>query len=145
MKTLSYKKEILFALLIFMLSPFVYASENKIDIQGIIKTVDKYIEGARVGRSKVMSEAFHPDAQVYGYYDYKLLAGSIDIIYRATDKSPASTDLKAYIRNVDVYDSIANVRLESENWGGHNYVDYLNLVKIDGNWLIVNKIFHQVK
>jgi len=36
----------------------------------------------------------------------------------------------------------ANARVEIDNWHEHRFTDVFNLLKIDGRWLIVNKIFY---
>ena len=40
------------------------------------------------------------------------------------------------IKILDIYDRIANVKLVSDNW-----VEYLHLIRLDGNWQIVNLIW----
>ena len=37
----------------------------------------------------------------------------------------------------------ATVRVVLENWHGLSFTDFHSLVKIDGRWTIVAKIFHQ--
>lgn len=36
----------------------------------------------------------------------------------------------------------ANARVDSENVAGQRFTDFFNLLKIDGRWIIVNKIYH---
>ena len=33
-------------------------------------------------------------------------------------------------------------RLESDNWTGHKFTDFFTILKVDGEWKIMNKIFH---
>jgi len=40
------------------------------------------------------------------------------------------------IKILDIYNRIANVKLTSDNW-----VEYLHLIKLDGNWTIINLIW----
>ena len=37
----------------------------------------------------------------------------------------------------------ATVRVVLEDWHGLSFTDFHSLVKIDGKWIIVAKIFHQ--
>jgi hypothetical protein len=46
------------------------------------------------------------------------------------------------ITHIDVVGTAASVRLESDNWTGHRFTDFFNLLKIDGKWLVMNKVFH---
>ena len=36
----------------------------------------------------------------------------------------------------------ATVRLELENWTGYRFTDFFTLLKVDGEWKIMNKVFH---
>ena len=43
---------------------------------------------------------------------------------------------------IDIFETIAMARLECDNWTGHKYTDFLSLLKVDGKWKIMNKVFH---
>jgi hypothetical protein len=34
------------------------------------------------------------------------------------------------------------VRLELDNWTGHRFTDMFTLLKVDGEWKIISKVFH---
>jgi len=34
------------------------------------------------------------------------------------------------------------VRVELDNWTGHRFTDFFTLVKIDGQWRIMSKMFY---
>ncbi len=38
--------------------------------------------------------------------------------------------------------TVATVRLELDNWTGQRFTDLFTLLKIDGEWKIMNKVFH---
>jgi hypothetical protein len=42
---------------------------------------------------------------------------------------------------IDVEGTAATARIEIDNWTGHRFTDFFTLVKIDGRWLILNKVF----
>jgi len=44
--------------------------------------------------------------------------------------------------SVDIGETVATVRLELENWSGHRFTDMFTLLKVDGEWKIINKVFH---
>ncbi len=44
---------------------------------------------------------------------------------------------------MEVVGTAATVRVVLENWHGLSFTDFHSLVKIDGQWTIVAKIFHQ--
>ena len=43
---------------------------------------------------------------------------------------------------IDIEGSAASVRIELDNWTGHRFTDFFTLVRIDGRWQIVSKVFH---
>ncbi len=45
---------------------------------------------------------------------------------------------------LEVVGTAATVRVVLENWHGLSFTDFHSLLKIDGKWLIVSKIFHQL-
>ena len=50
-------------------------------------------------------------------------------------------DLVVGDMRIDVEGSAASVRIELDNWTGHRFTDFFTLVKIDGQWQIMSKIF----
>jgi hypothetical protein len=44
--------------------------------------------------------------------------------------------------NADPRDPHGTVRLEIHNWTGHWFADLFRLLKVDGEWKIMNKVFH---
>jgi hypothetical protein len=38
--------------------------------------------------------------------------------------------------------ALAKVRLEIDNWTGSRFTDTFTLLKLDGQWKIVNKVFY---
>ncbi len=49
---------------------------------------------------------------------------------------------KRKVASVDVVDTVATVRLELDHWIGSRYTDMFTLLKVDGEWKIMNKVFH---
>ncbi len=113
-------------------------SEN----DAIAKTVQHYIDGARSGKGDDMKPAFHKNATIFGYAGADLFGGPIQQLFDWSDENGPATELQARIANIDLVDTVATVRLELENLSGHRYTDLLSLLKIDGQWKIMHKIFH---
>ncbi len=106
------------------------------------KTVQHYIDGARSGKGDDMKPAFHKDATIFGYAGADLFGGPIQQLFDWNDENGPATELQARIASIDLVDTVAAVRLELENLSGHRYTDLLSLLKIDGEWKIMHKIFH---
>ncbi len=118
------------------------APTNVSEYDAIAKVVQHYIDGAKSGRGDDMKPAFHKDATIFGYVGADLFAGPIQQIFAWTDENDPATGLQAQITSIDLIDTVATVRLELDNWNGHRYTDLFTLLKVDGEWKIMNKIFH---
>ena len=112
------------------------------EYDAIAKTVQHYIDGAKSGKGDDMKPAFHEDATIFGYAGADLFAGPIQRLFDWVDGNGPATELQARIASIDVVDSVATVRLELDNWIGSRYTDMFTLLKVDGEWKIMNKVFH---
>jgi hypothetical protein len=118
------------------------APTNVSEYDAIAKVVQHYIDGAKSGSGDDMKPAFHKDATIFGYAGADLFAGPIQQLFAWNDGNGPATGLKARIASIDLIDTIATVRLELDNWTGHRYTDLFTLLKVDGAWKIMNKVFH---
>ncbi len=112
------------------------------DQDAIAKVVQHYIDGARSGKGDDMKPAFHKDATIFGYAGTDLFAGPIQQLFDWNDQNGAATGLNARIARIDLVDTVATVRLELDNWTGARFTDLFTLIKVDGEWKIMNKVFH---
>ena len=108
----------------------------------IAEVVQHYIDGAKSGRGDDMRPAFHEDATIFGYVGDDLFAGPIQQLFDWNDENGAAPELQARIASIDLIDTVATVRLELDNWTGHRFTDLFTLLKVDGEWKIMNKVFH---
>jgi hypothetical protein len=118
------------------------APANAREHDAIAKAVQHYIDGAKSGQGDDMKPAFHEDATIFGYVGDDLFAGPIQRLFDWNDENGAATDLQARIASIDLVDTVATVRLELDNWTGSRFTDLFTLLKVDGNWKIMNKVFH---
>ena len=118
------------------------AQTNVNEHDAIAKTVQHYIDGARSGKGDDMKPAFHKDATIFGYAGDDLFAGSIQQLFDWNDGNGPATELEARIANINHIDTVATVRLELDNWTGSQFTDLFTLLKVDGKWQIINKVFH---
>ncbi len=118
------------------------ATLNVSEYDVVAKVVQHYIDGAKSGRGDDMKPAFHKDATIFGYVGADLLAGPIQKLFDWNDENGPATGLQARIASVDLIDTVAAVRLELDNWNGTRFTDLFTLLKVDGKWKIMNKVFH---
>jgi len=112
------------------------------DYDAITQLIQHYIEGAKSGIGSDMKPAFHNDATIYGYVGDDLFAGPIQGLYDWNDANGPAKDIVTRIVSMDIVGTVASVRLESDNWTGHRFTDFFNLLKVDGQWKVMNKVFH---
>lgn len=112
------------------------------EYDAITSTLQHYLDGAVSGRSEDMAPAFHRDATIYGYVGPDLFAGPIQGMFEWHDENGPATNLKARIAAVDIAGTVATARLEIDDWTGHRFTDLFTLLKVDGSWKIMNKVFH---
>lgn len=89
-----------------------------------------------------MKPAFHPDATIFGYVGPDLFAGAIQELFDWNDKNGPAAGMQVRIASVDVAGTIATARLEIDNWTGHRFTDMFTLLKVDGQWKIISKVFY---
>ncbi|WP_289199573.1 nuclear transport factor 2 family protein [Bacteroides acidifaciens] len=124
-------------------------SENQIytdmikDYKEIKEVVMQYVNGCATGDVELAKKAFHKNAIMYGYLNGELCAGSIDALYAAISQLGAAPETKYEVDVMEVVGTAATVCVVLEDWHGLGFTDFHSLVKMDGKWQIVAKIFHQ--
>ena len=112
------------------------------EYDAVANTIQLYINGGKSGRTDEMKRAFHPGATIFGYLGTDLIAGPIQVLFDWNDQNGAATELQGRIASIDIIETVATVRLELDNWSGHRFTDLFTLLKVDGEWKIMNKVFH---
>jgi hypothetical protein len=112
------------------------------EYDAIAETVRRYVDGGRSGRSEEMKAAFHPDATIFGYIGDDLFGGPIQKLFDWNDQNGPATGLQARVASIDLIGTVATARLELDNWTGHKFTDMFTLLKTDGEWKIISKVFY---
>lgn len=112
------------------------------EYDAILATVQHYINGAKSGSSDEMKLAFHDQATIFGYVGPDLFAGPIQGLYEWHNSNGAAPGVEIRLGSVDVNGTAATVRLEIDNWTGHRFTDFFTMLKVDGQWKIMCKVFY---
>ncbi|WP_244198883.1 nuclear transport factor 2 family protein [Janthinobacterium svalbardensis] len=115
------------------------------DYQAIAEVLNKYIDGCKQASSTVMKPAFSEKATIFSVdAKGKLTGGSIQELFKAIDNPPfrPSPDAQSVIVKVDIVGTAASARVDSNDVSGFSFSDFFHLLKVDGKWMIVSKIFH---
>ncbi len=113
------------------------------DFEDVVATVAKYVEGLRVGSIDGLIEAFHKDAVMYGFTNGELLGGPIKNLYDFVEKNGTAPDIKTRLDVLAITPTTAVVRVDMEKDAiGTDYTDFHTLIKLDGTWQIIAKVYH---
>ncbi|HSR50857.1 MAG TPA: nuclear transport factor 2 family protein [Acidobacteriota bacterium] len=123
--------------LLFLLAGQAWALADG-DRQGVETALQHYLQGGAAGDAKRVAKAFHPQAELKYVREGAYSEISLQD-YLSRIKEP--NDRKARIASIDIMGNAAQAKLELES-DDYTIVDYMNLLKIEGEWKIVNKIFH---
>ena len=112
------------------------------DEDGARAAAEHYLKGHATGDPEEFRKAFHPDLKLFWVKDGQLAQRtSADYIAGATGK-PADDEAqrKRRIASVDVTGDAAVAKVELD-YPKAFITDYLSLLKVNGEWKVVNKIF----
>lgn len=118
------------------------STDRATDLAQIEKLMQIYVEGGRTGDNDVLRPIFHELATICGYVGPDLFAGPIEMFFEWHTENGPADGLRAEAMNIDLESTTATVRIELDNWTGHRFTDFFTLVKIDGEWQILSKVFH---
>jgi len=115
------------------------SAQEKEDIAQITETIDKYFEGWMTGDTTLLGTAMHRTCQLKNIKDDDVI-----IFDRATylgffKPRPRRQNAGGEIISINVTDDIAAAKCEIHT-ADRLFTDYFNMMKIGGQWYIVDKI-----
>lgn len=114
------------------------------DYNAVIATANQYVEGLRIGSAESVAQAFHEHAVMYGFTNGELLGGPINNLFEFVEKNGSAPEINTRLDVLAITPTTAVVRVDMENDAiGADYNDYLTLIKIDGVWKVIAKVYHQ--
>jgi hypothetical protein len=129
--------------LLFVVTSATLAAAQTSEKDAVRIPLDNYIKGHATGEGQYMKMAFHAEGTLIFIRDGKYTTRSFaDYIAGFTGK-PAADEAKRKrtIEAIDVSGNAASAKIVLD-YPNTRFVDYMSLLKIDGEWKIVNKIFH---
>lgn len=106
------------------------------------QVVEHYLHGLKFNDVESLKKAFWPDARLFFVKRDGQLGQLTQAQWYEGFAASAGKEEKGELRitAVDITDSAASVKVE-EDYPTSKYVDYLSLLKFNGEWKIVNKIY----
>ncbi len=107
------------------------------------QAIEHYFRGHATGQGEHFRKVFHPDAKLFAVRDGKYWQlTSEEYITRVPGKPPADeAQRKRSIESVDISGNAAIVKVVLD-YPQTRFVDYMSMLKIDGEWRIINKTFY---
>ncbi|MDI6623420.1 MAG: nuclear transport factor 2 family protein [Brevundimonas sp.] len=104
--------------------------------------LEAYLRGHATGRAEDFRPAFHPDAQLWGMRNGTLIRMTAEqYISRASGAPPADeAQRRRWIESIDITGDTAVAKIVLD-YPTVRFTDYMALSRIDGRWVIVNKMF----
>lgn len=114
------------------------------DYKAIVEVLNLYNEGGKQAKSSVMKPAFSEGATIFGVDgDNKLTGGPIQGLFDVIDSAfRPSPEAQAVIVNIDIVGTAASARIDTNDISGFCFTDFFNLLKVNGKWTVVSKIYH---
>lgn len=129
-------------LFLLALTTFTFSSAQESDYQLVEQTVNYYLEGGTNNDFETLKKAFHENATMkfIGKEGYREV-NALEFFGNGMKPGPKQ-DRKTRIADITISGNAANARLEIE-YPTFTFIDFMNLLKIDGEWKVVNKIFYR--
>lgn len=115
------------------------------EYQAIVEVLNQYNEGGKHAKSSIMKPAFNEQATIFGVdADGKLAGGPIQSLFDTIDNPPfrPSPEAQGVIVTIDIVGTAANARIDTNDISGFCFTDFFNLLKVEGKWMVVSKIYH---
>jgi len=115
---------------------------EKSELELITATLNDYIEGSTNGQPKRLQKAFHPDLNLYYASKEGTLKTWSGKAYIEDTKEGEPTGEMGKIISIDYENDIATAKVQiSHPESKTPFIDYFMLVKIEGQWTIIHKMF----
>ncbi|NHJ41262.1 MAG: nuclear transport factor 2 family protein [Asgard group archaeon] len=120
---------------------------DKNELAKVKEAVNYYADGAIKRDADYIAKAWHPDCKMFGLnQEGKLAINDINFWKEGLKKPIEDPEYKrtSEILEVDIAGTAASAKVKTvvdSSKGKIIFIDYLNLLKIDDKWWIVNKIF----
>jgi len=133
-------KYFLSLLFLLVLTSSVAAQDS--DYDAIETTVNYYLQGGTNNDFDMLKKAFHETATMKYVADGEYKEVNAIEFFKAGMKPGPAQNRKTRVTNINVTGHAANARLEIE-YETFTFIDYMNLLKIDGEGKVVSKIYYR--
>lgn len=125
---------------IFM-TPVVFAQGT--EVEAAKAPLQNYIRAHETGNADFMRKAFTSDAKIVGYMGGNMISWSLEQYAGRFSGKPANDESQRR-RSFEILDLAGDAAVGKVvlDYPTVKFVDYMTLLKIDGEWKIINKSFN---
>jgi protease I len=125
---------------------FAVSPNDKTDESAIRETIQQYLHGLKFNDVGSLKKAFYPEAKLLFVKKNGELGQLTQEQWYEGFKASAGKEEQGELQvaALDVTGNAASVKVE-EDYPTSHYTDYVSLLKLNGEWKIVNKIFYARK
>lgn len=137
-------KKPVFLIALILVCSCVVSNAQVADKDAVRIPLENYIKGHATGDGEFMRKAFHTEGNLIWIRDGKFTTRSFsDYIagFREPRVAPDEAKRKRTIESIDIEGSAATAKIVLD-YPNVRFVDYMSLLKIDGEWRIVSKVFY---
>ena len=131
-------------LVAFVLFGSIAAVSAQTDEKSSVRVpLENYIKGHETGDGEYIKKAFHTEGNMIFVRDGKYMTRSFAEYIRGFTGKPAA-DEKDRKRSIEAIDVVGNAAVAKVilDYPTVKFTDYFTLLKIDGEWKIINKSFN---
>jgi len=113
------------------------------EIDAVRVPLENYLKGHATGEGEFFKKAFHTEGNMVWIRDGKFTTRSFaEYIAGASGKPPSDeAKRKRSIEGIDIAGNAASAKIILD-YPSVRFVDFMTLLKIDGEWKIVSKVFY---
>lgn len=116
------------------------------ELESILETIQLYIDGVHNGDVDLLRKAFNANAMMYGASPGGNTLLVIEELYGYVSSNKpvkeTSSNHQCLVTSIRYQGGAAAVEMEETDAYGFNYLNYFHLLKIDGRWEIVSKLYN---
>lgn len=105
--------------------------------------LENYLKGHATGNPEFMRKAFHTEGKLIFIRDGKYTTRTFEEYIAGSSGKPAPDEVqrKRSIESIDITGNAATAKIVLD-YPAVKFTDYMSLLKIDGEWKIINKTFY---
>jgi hypothetical protein len=128
------------------LVPAAGHAQGSTDVDAVRQVINTYFRGHATGIPDTMRAAFLPTAHIEGIRNGAFTSWTVDQYVGGFRGQPAA-DEASRVRTIDEVDVSGGAAMAKATLkhGATTFTDYFVLLKVDGRWMIANKVYHAAR